>query len=62
MSNDFVSAKDFFVIHMGRPTVKPPDVFLLLLVVNIVGDEERKTSVDAPLLEVLFKQNLQIFV
>jgi hypothetical protein len=43
-------------------TVQPPNVFLLLLVVDIVGDEERKTRVDATLLKVLFKKNLEVFI
>jgi len=43
-------------------TVQPPDVLLLLLVVNVVGDEESQTGVDAALLKVLLKQDLQVLV
>ena len=43
-------------------TAQPPHVLLLLLVVNVVGNEECKASVDATLLEILLKQNLKVFV
>ena len=42
--------------------VQPPDVLLLLLVVNVVGDEERQAGVDAALLEVLLEEDLEVLV
>ena len=42
--------------------VQPPDVLLLLLVVNVVGDEESEASVDATLLKVLLKEDLEVLV
>ena len=43
-------------------TVEPPNVLLLLLVVYVVRDEERKASVNSTLLQVLFKENLEVLV
>src|SRR5690242_15860698 len=42
--------------------VQPPDVLLLLLVVDVVGDEKSKAGVDAALLEVLLEQDLEVLV
>ena len=46
----------------GWLTVEPPNVLLLLLVVYVIRDEERKASVDSTLLKVLFKENLKVLV
>lgn len=50
------------ICSRGRLTVEPPDVLLLLFVVNVVGDEKSKAGVDTTLLEVLLKKDLEIFV
>lgn len=42
--------------------VEPLDVLLLLLVVNVVGDEQCETGVDATLLKVLLKEDLEVLV
>lgn len=64
-TNFFTSAEGQLVARVcawGVLTVQPPDVLLLLLVVNVVGDEEGEARVDAPLLEVLLEQDLQVLV
>lgn len=42
--------------------IQPPDVLLLLLVVNVVGDEQGQAGVYASLFKVLLQQNLEVFV
>lgn len=42
--------------------VEPLDVLLLLLVVNVVGDEQCEAGVDATLLKVLLKEDLEVLV
>lgn len=42
--------------------VEPLDVLLLLLVVNVVGDEQCEAGVDATFLKVLLKEDLEVLV
>ena len=50
------------ICNRGKLTVEPPDILLLLLIVNVVGDEKSEASVDTTLLEVLLKKDLEVFV
>ena len=54
--------QDASLLDESLHVVQPPNVFLLLLVVNIIGDEQGHTGVDAALFEVLLKQDLEVLV
>lgn len=45
-----------------RLTLQPPNVFLLLLVVNVVGNEQSHAGVDAAILDVLLEEDLEVLI
>ena len=63
LTSVYVLASDTGLIcNRGKLTVEPPDILLLLLIVNVVWDEKSEASVDTTLLEVLLKKDLEVFV